>query len=153
MDLNDLYLRLGEAAAADLFRQISLGKLRSYQMFDRVKTRLRVTKLNSEALRKSAPRVLERLREGETELGQELAQAILVSHLDMIQDVLNLLGIPHEDGFFAKEIDPQQYLTEGWRQRVYQAMGDKYSRALLVFYVNHLALELDPAAEFEDFAA
>ena len=34
-----------------------------------------------------------------------LAQAILISHLDMIRAVLDHLGIPHEDGFFAKDAE------------------------------------------------
>lgn len=152
MELTDLYLRLGDEAFSELLREISLGKLRTYQLFDRIKTRLRVTKLNGEALRKVGPRTLERLRNGEADLAQELAQAILVSHLDMIQEVLNLLGIPHEDGFFSKDLDPKQHLTEGWQQRVYEGMSGKYPRALLVFYVNHLALELDPEAGFVDAA-
>ena len=35
----------------------------------------------------------------------------------MIKDVLDLLGIPHEDGFFAKDLDASDKLTEGWQQR------------------------------------
>lgn len=148
MTLSDLYLRLGEAACGELLRSMSLGRLRTFQLFDRIKTRLHLSKLNAEALKKSGPRVYQRIQEGDTDLATELAQSILVSHLDMIQDVLNFLGIPHEDGFFAKDIDPKPYLTDGWQKRVYEHFDGKYPKALLAFYVNHLALEVLEGADF-----
>ena len=39
------------------------------------------------------------------EFARDLGQVVLVSHLDMIIAVLNALGVPHEDGFFAKDLD------------------------------------------------
>ena len=51
---------------------------------------------------------------------RRLAQAVLVSHLDMIVEVLNFLGIPHEDGFFAKDLDAKPHLTEGWEARTFE---------------------------------
>ena len=36
----------------------------------------------------------------------------------MMRAVLDFLGIPNEDGFFAKDLDAPKYLTEGWQQRV-----------------------------------
>jgi hypothetical protein len=126
----------------ELLRSISLGKLKTYQMFDRIKARLRVTKLNSEALRKLGPRVYERLREHDEEFAAEISQAILVSHMDLIQAVLDFLEIPHEDGFFAKEIDGGKYLTAGWQQRTVEHFEGKFPNALLLFYVNHLGWEL-----------
>src|SRR5579871_125041 len=114
MQLSDIFLGLGEPRVAELLRTISLGKLKTYQMFDRVKARFHVTKLNTEALRKLGPRVYERLGEHDDEFATELSQAILVSHMDMIQAVLDFLGVPHEGGFFAKDIDGSKYLTEGW---------------------------------------
>ena len=47
------------------------------------------------------------------EFGRDLAQAVLVSHLDLIGAVLDFLGVPHENGFFAKDMDPKPYFTEG----------------------------------------
>ena len=70
---------------------------------------------------------------------------MLVSHLEMIKDVLDLLGIPHEEGFFAKDMDASGKLTEGWQQRVLDTYRDKYPEALLVFYINHLGWELTKA--------
>src|SRR6266446_9555672 len=101
MQLSDVFLKLGEENFQQLLRQISLGRLKTYQLFDRFKTRLHLTKLNSETLRKAAPRIWTRLQERDDEFASDIAQAILISHMDMIQAVLNHLGIPHEDGFFS----------------------------------------------------
>ena len=148
MTLPEIYQNLGEPACAELLRSMSIGRLRTFQLFDRIKTRLHVTKLNSEALRKVAPRVWQRLNEPDEPLAQELAQAILISHLEMIKDVLNFLGIAHEEGFFAKDTDPRAQLAGNWQQRVYVEFAGKYSQALLGFYVNHLAHEVIPGAEY-----
>lgn len=141
MDLVDVYLALGENKLGDLLKSVSISRLRTYQMFDQVKARTRLTKLNSEHLRKAAPRIFARLQGGEKDLAGDLAQAILVSHLEMIVETLNLLGIPHQDGFFAKDADTAQYLAGGWQQRAYEGLKDKYPRTVLVFYINHLAAE------------
>jgi len=142
MQLSDIFLGLGEPKVAELLRSISLGRLKTYQLFDRLKTRLHVTKLNADTLRKIGPRVYERLGERDDEFATELSQAILVSHMDMIQAVLDFLGIPHEEGFFAKDIDGSKYMTEGWQQRTFEHFKGKFPDALLLFYVNHLGLEL-----------
>ena len=142
MQVSDIFLGLGESAVAELMRGISLGKLKTYQLFERLKTRLRVTKLNSETLRKIGPRVWERLNERDDEFATELSQAILISHMDMIQAVLDFLGIPHEEGFFAKDIDGAKYLTEGWQQRTFDHFQGKFPNSLLLLYVNHLGWEI-----------
>jgi hypothetical protein len=80
--------------------------------------------------------------EHDEEFTTDIAQVVLVSHLDMIRDVLDLLGIPHEDGFFAKDLDASGKLTDGWQQRVFDTYRGKYSDSLLVFYINHLDWEL-----------
>jgi hypothetical protein len=142
MQLCDIFLGLGEPAVADLLRGISLGKLKTFQLYERIKTRLHVAKLNAETLRKSGPRVWERLSAHDDEFATELAQAILVSHLDMIKAVLDFLAVPHEDGFFAKDMDGSKYLTPGWQQRVLDQFQGPFPRALLLFYINHLGWEL-----------
>ena len=142
MVFSDLYLQLGESQLVPLLRTISLGKLKTFQMFDRLKTRLHLTKLNNESLKTIAPRVWQRLNNKEEALGQDLAQSILVSNLDMIKSVLDFLAVPHEDGFFAKDIEAAKYLVGDWQPRVYAEFRGKYPDALLVFYVNHLAFEL-----------
>lgn len=142
MVFSDLYLQLGESQLVPLLRTISLGKLKTFQMFDRLKTRMHLIKLNNEALKKVAPRLWTRLVAKDEALGQDLAQAILVSNLDMIKAVLDFLAVPHEDGFFAKDIDAAKYLVGDWQQRVYKQFEGTYPDALLAFYVNHLAFEL-----------
>ncbi len=143
MQLADIFLGLGEEPFTQLVRSISLGKLKTYQMYERIKTRLRVTKLNTEALKKVAPRCWERLSQpGNEEFTLELSQAILISHMDMIKAVLDEVGIPHEEGFFAKDLDASKYLTDGWQKRVYTKFKGVYPDGLLLFYINHLGWEL-----------
>ncbi|MCC7156472.1 MAG: hypothetical protein IT161_17985 [Bryobacterales bacterium] len=146
MELVDVYLALGEEKLQELLKSVSISRLRTYQMFDQVKTRTRLTKLNSEHLQKAAPRLFERMKNGEKDLATDLAQAILVSHLDMIIETLNFLGIPHQDGFFAKDANTSQYLTDGWQQKAYEGLKDKYPATILVFYINHLAAETGNSA-------
>lgn len=153
MRLSEVYLGLGEENLHALLRGISLGRLRTYQLFERLKLRLRLNKLNAETLRRSALRVWPRLEEGDEELAAELAQAILVSHFDIIVAVLDYLKIPHQDGFFAKEIDASAHLTEGWQDRVMAEFSGKFDRTALLFYVNHLGWELTkPASVYKPAA-
>jgi hypothetical protein len=147
MQLSDIFLGLGEDTFQQLMRAVSIGRLKTYQIFDRVKTRLHLTKLNSETLRKAAPRIWVRVQERDEEFATDLAQTILVSHLDMIRAVLDFLEIPHEDGFFAKDADVAAHLTEGWRERVWEKFNTAFPPAALLFYINHLAWEMAKAEE------
>jgi hypothetical protein len=148
MKVTDIFLGLGEDLFSQLLRSISLGKLKTFQLFDRLKTRLHVTKLNTETLRKVAPRCWERLSQPDSEdFASELSQAILISHLDMIKAVLDELEIPHEDGFFAKDLDASKHLTGEWQQRVYGKFKDVYPESLLLFYINHLGWELGKSTD------
>src|SRR6266852_2690956 len=142
MALTDVFLGVGQDGFTTLMRGVSLGKLKTYQLYDRIKTRTHLAKLNAENLQKASPRFWTRLSEKDEEFAQDLSQAVLVSHLDMIIAVLNFLGIPHEDGFFAKDVDPKPYLTEGWQQRVHEKFKDVYPEPVLKFYIEHLAWEL-----------
>jgi len=147
MQLSDIFLKLGEEAFSELLRSVSMGKLRTYQLFDRVKTRAHLAKLNSDTLRRAAPRLWARMQEREEDFATDISQAILVSHLDLIMDVLDFLGIPHEEGFFAKDAEPKKHLTDGWQERTYEKFKDAYPRAVLLFYLNHLAWELSGASD------
>lgn len=142
MQLCDIYLQMGEEQLHQLLRAVSLGRLKTYQLFDRFKTRLHLTKLNSETLRKAAPRIWARLQERDDKFATDVAQAILISHMDMIQAVLNHLGIPHEDGFFAKDAEVAKYLVEGWQQTAWEKFKASYPPAALLFYINHLGWEI-----------
>jgi hypothetical protein len=141
MQLCEVFRALGEARFGELVRHISISRLRTFRLFDRLKARAHLAKLNAETLRKAAPRLWARLTERDDEFAKDLAQAILVSNLDMIVAVLDYLGIPNDGGFFAKDEDPKQHLEEGWQQRVYEKFRGQYPEATLLFYINHLAWE------------
>ena len=51
MKLHELFVALGEESFRGQLRGISLGTLRTYKFFDRLKLRLHLGKLNTEALR------------------------------------------------------------------------------------------------------
>ena len=143
MLLCDVYQGLGDQAFRDLLKAISLGKLKTYQLFERLKVRLRLNKLNTESLAKSAPRQFERIViERDAAFAMELAQAVLVCHMDLIIDVLDNLGIPHQEGFFEKDADVSEFLADGWQQRAWDAFEAKHSKPVLAFYLNHLAIEM-----------
>ena len=72
----------------------------------------------------------------------------------MIADVLDLLGIPNDGGFFDKDLKPEEYLTEGWQGRVYEEFRGKYNADVLLFYINHLDWELNKTEQvFKPVAA
>jgi hypothetical protein len=147
MQLSEVFRALGENGLAELLRHVSIGRLRTYQLYENLKVRAHARKLNTETLRKSGPRFWSRLVEGDEELARDLAQGVLVSNLEMVQAVLDFLGIPNRDGFFEKDLDAGQYLTEGWQQRVWERFHGQFPETLLVFYINHLGWELGKAEE------
>jgi len=147
MELCDVYLGLGEDAFEHLVRSVSIGKLKTYQIYEAFKVRAHLPKVNTELLRKSVPKFWARLAAHEEDFAKELAQAVLVSHLDMIVAILDFLGVPHENGFFAKDMDPKPFFNEGWEDRVYGNFHDRFPDPVLVFYMNHLRWELLGAAE------
>ena len=147
MEISEVYTGLGPDAFAQLVRGISIGKLRTFQIYEGFKVRAHLHKLNTETLRKAVPKFWDRARGGDEEFGRDLAQAVLVSHLDLISAVLDFLGVPHENGFFAKDMDPKPYFTEGWEDRVLQHFHGQFPGPQLTFYINHLRWELLSAAE------
>jgi hypothetical protein len=142
MELSEIYLDLGQDAFGRMVRGMSIGKLKTYQMYEGLKVRAHLAKVNTESLRKAVPRFWTRISEKDEEFAKELAQALLVSHLDLVTAVLDFQGVPHENGFFAKNMDPKPYFTEGWEDRVYEKFKTVFPDALLVFYINHLRWEL-----------
>jgi len=142
MQLSEVFLSLGEDTFAQLVRQISIGKLKTYQLYESFRTRAHLPKVNTENLRKGAPRFWSRLGAGEEEFAKELAQAVLISHLDMIRAILEFLEIPNQEGFFDKNLDASKYLTEGWAARVYEKFQGQFPEPVLRLYINHLGWEL-----------
>jgi hypothetical protein len=147
MQISDVYLALGQETFGHLVRGISIGKLRTYQIYEGFKVRTHLHKVNTESLRKSVPKFWERIASGDQDFARDMAQAILVSHIDFVIAVLDSLGIPHENGFFAKDMDSKQYFTEGWEDRVYQQFHSSYPVSLVLFYINHLKWEVLGATE------
>lgn len=147
MQVSDVFLGMGEAAFTELLKRISISRLRTYQIYEHVKLRTRLTKLNTEHLRKAAPRLWARLSDQDADLATDLAQAILVSNLDMIIAALDSLGVEHQDGFFSKDADLSAQLSGDWQQRTYDALKQQYEPVVLEFYLNHLGVESGRASE------
>ncbi len=147
MQLSEIFLGQGEQAFGELVHAISLGKLKTYQLYERMKIRFRLAKLNSESMKKATPKFWARINEKDEDFATDLSQAILVSHLDMIKAVIDDLGIPNQDGFFDKDIDGSKYLTDGWQQRTYEKFKNAYPSTVLLFYINHLGWELVKSEE------
>jgi hypothetical protein len=147
MQLCEVFLKLGPEGFGQLVRGVSIGKLKTYQLYEGFKASAHLTKLNTEALRKSAPRFWTRIEQGEEEFAKDLAQVVLVSRIDMIEAVLDFLGIPNEGGFFNKDVDAKPYFTDGWQQRLFERFRGEYPEPLLLFYINHLGWELAGSTE------
>ena len=147
MQLSDVYVSLGADAFGQLVRRISIGKLKTYQIYEGFKVRAHLHKVNTEILRKASPRFWARLGERDEDFAKDLAQAILVSHLDMIVAALDFLGVPHEGGFFPKDLDPKSYFADGWEERLLERFRSQYPEELILFYINHLRWELLNASE------
>jgi hypothetical protein len=147
MQMCGVFRALGPEVFHQLVRGISIGKLKTYQVYERFKVRAHLVKLNSESLRKAELKFWSRIESGDEEFATDLSQVFLLSHLEMIVDILNFLGIPNEQGFFDKDLKSEQYLTEGWQQRVFDQFASKYQREILLFYINHLDWELNKTGQ------
>lgn len=147
MRLSDIFLGLGRENFDKLLRLVSIGRLKTYRLYERVKLRFRMNKLNGEALRKAAPKLWARVEERDEDFAADLAQAMLVSHLEMIQKVLDHLEIPHDEGFFAKDADIKSLLKDGWEESAWEAFRETYPPAALLFYINHLGWEVEALDE------
>ena len=147
MQLTDIFLRLGTEHFEQLLRTVSIGRLKTYKLYERMKLRLHLNKLNSETLRHSAPRLWKRFEEQDETLATELSQCILISHMEMIKAALDHLGIEHEDGFFSKDAEVAGHLTEGWQAKTWEALKGTHSPSALLFYINHLGFEAGNSTE------
>jgi hypothetical protein len=143
MQMCGVFRALGPEVFHQLVRGISIGKLKTFQVYERFKVRAHLVKLNAESLRKAEPKFWSRIEGEDEEFATDLSQVFLLSHLQMIVDILNFLGIPNDQGFFDKDLKPEQYLTEGWQQRVFEQFTPQYRREILLFYINHLDWELN----------
>ena len=147
MQLTGIFQALGEEGFRQLLGGISIGKLKTYKLYEPLKTWAHLPKLNVQGLRRITPRFWERIGDQDEDLAADLAQAILVCNLGMIIEVLDFLGIEHHEGFFDKELDAGDILKDDWREKAFENFKDKYPEPLLVFYLNHLAREVVKAEE------
>jgi len=150
MKLTEIFQELGRERFDELLRLVSMGSLKTYKIYEGFKIRTRLTKLNRDRLRSAAPRLWERVEQGDEDLAREIAQGILVSRLDFVTQALDFLEIPHDgNGFYDKDAKSDDYLKEGWRERLLERFRDEQPEALALFYINHLAWELEePAGVF-----
>ena len=150
MVLSEVFRALERASFDDAVGSVSIGGLRTYQIYESFKIHARLNKLNRERLRKAIPRLWSRVEAGDEDLAREVAQAVLVSNLSMVIEILDFLGVPHDgSGFFQKNDEAAGCLGEGWRERVYAEFREKYPETRVLLYINHLDWELGkPAAPF-----
>ena len=121
MDLVEVYQALGQERSNRLIRTVSIGALKTFGVYEAVKVRSRLQRLNRQKLRLSAPKLWKRISEGDAGLAREMAQAVLVSNIPLIVDVLEQLGIEHDgNGFFDKDGDYSDQLAEGWQDGVFE---------------------------------
>ena len=65
MQMCGVYKALGPEVFHELVRGVSIGKLKTYQVYERFKLRARLVKLNAESLRKAESRFWARIEAGE----------------------------------------------------------------------------------------
>lgn len=150
MVLSEVFRALERASFDDAVGSVSIGGLRTYQLYESFKIHARLNKLNRERLRKAIPRLWSRVEAGDEDLAREIAQAVLVSNLSMVIEILDFLKVPHDgSGFFQKNEEAAACLGEGWHKRVHAEFREKYPENRVLLYINHLDWELgNPAAPF-----
>jgi len=141
MQVSEIFQSLGEDGFREVLGTVTISKLKTYQLYEGLKARAHLPKLNVAGLKKVTPRFSERVAQGDEDLAGDLAQAVLVSNLDMIIAVLDHLGLEHNDGYFDKGYEADDVLKDDWREKAYEYFKNDYPKPLLVFYLNHLAHE------------
>ncbi len=144
MELTDAYKALGQSRFDSLVGAVSIGALKTYSVYESFKVRIHLNKLNRQRLRRAAPKLWERISDGDDILARDFAQAVLVSNIDLVVDVLDFLDIPHDgNGFFDKDADPGEKLSDGWPQRVFEKFRERNEHEVVLLYINHLGWEMD----------
>lgn len=148
MEISVVFQSLGCERFEELMSGVSIGKLRTFQAYDSLKVSAGLNKVNHAKLRKALPRLWSRLKDGDDNLADAAAQAILVSNLEFVIRVLDFLEIGHDgSGFFQKIDQKSKSLDEGWQKRAYNEFKNEYSNALILLYLNHLASEIDSSSD------
>lgn len=142
MELAEVYVALGQERTVRLARTISIGALKTFGVYEGIKIRSRLHRFNRRKLRAAAPKLWRRIASGDSGLAREFSQAVLVSNIPLMVEVLDLLDIEHDgNGFFAKESDYSQQLGSGWPKTVSEECLGRYSEELVLLYINHLGWE------------
>ena len=142
MDLAEVYSALGQEPAAKLVRSISLGALKTYGVYRELKIRSRLRRFNRKRLRAAAPKLWQRVVAGDDGLARDLSQAVLVSNIPLIVEVLDLLEIEHDgSGFLPKDADHSERLTPHWERRGDDEFKGRFPEELVLLYINHLGWE------------
>ena len=148
MTLSEVFQGLGRDRFDAILRGVSMGSLKTYQVYESFKIRTHLSKLNRDRLRKAAQKLWERIEGGDEDLSREVAQGALVSNIGIVVDVLDFLEIPHDgNGFFDKDASADERLQDGWQAKVMAEFSEKHPEALLLLYVNHLNFELGEPTE------
>lgn len=143
MELTAVYRALGQPRFDALAGAVSIGALKTYSVYESFKVRSRLSKLNRQRLRRAAPKLWERIADGDGALARDFAQAVLVSNMDLVVNVLDFLEIPHDgSGFFDKDAGPGEKLNHDWQRRVFDEFRERHGEALVLFYINHLSWEM-----------
>ena len=162
MDLAEVYSALGQEPCAKLVRSISVGALRTYGAYQEIKIRSRLRRFNRKRLRAAAPRLWQRVVNGDEGLARDLSRAVFVSNIPVMVEVLDLLGIEHDgSGFISKVGEHAERLKPGWEQRAYDHVSGRFPEELVLLYINHLGWEtktldqpfLGPAGDNSDTQA
>lgn len=142
MDLAEVYEALGQERVAGSIRTISMGALKTFGVYQSLKVGSRLRKLNRLNLQRATGRLWQRVADGDTDLGRDLSQAILVSNIPLVTEVLDCLKLEHDgNGFFSKDSDHADKLTEGWAERVFAHCKDRFDQDLVLLYINYLGWE------------
>lgn len=148
MDLAEVYTALGQEPSARLVRSISVGALRTYGVYKGIKIRSRLRRFNRKRLRAAAPKLWQRVVAGDDGLARDLSQAIFVSNIPLMVEVLDLLEIEHDgSGFLTNDSDHSEQLTPGWERRAYDHLRGRFPKELVLLYINHLGWETDTLDE------
>lgn len=148
MDLAEVYEALGQERVAPSIRTISMGALKTFGVYQAVKVRSRLRKLNRLNLRRAAETLWQRVADGDTDLGRDLSQAVLVSNIPLVTEVLDFLGIEHDgNGFYSKDDDHADQLSEGWAERAFVHCKDRFDQGLVLLYLNYLGWETETLKE------
>lgn len=142
MDLAEVYEALGQERVAGSIGTISMGALKTFGVYQSLKVGSRLRKLNRLNLQRATGRLWQRVADGDTDLGRDLSQAVLVSNIPLVTEVLDCLELEHDgNGFFSKDSDHADKLTEGWAERAFAHCKDRFDQDLVLLYINYLGWE------------